>query len=76
MTQWLSVLAEMIEKYVWFAPILALVAGIITSLTPCSLSSVPMVIAYIGGSAKKDTKKAFRLSVVMATGLGLSLIHI
>lgn len=74
MTQWLTVLADMIQKYVWVAPILALVAGFITSLTPCSLSSVPMVIAYISGSAKKDTKKAFRLSVVMAAGLGLTFL--
>ena len=74
MTHWLTVLAEMIQKYVWIAPILALAAGFITSLTPCSLSSVPMVIAYIGGSAKKDTKKAFRLSLVMAAGLGITFL--
>ena len=60
MTEWLQILAEMIQKYMWIAPILALAAGVITSLTPCSLSSVPMVIAYIGGSAKKDTKKETR----------------
>ena len=74
MTQWLTVLADMIQKYVWIAPILALVAGFVTSLTPCSLSSVPMVIAYISGSAKKDTKKAFRLSIVMAAGLGITFL--
>ena len=31
-----------------------------------------MVIAYIGGSAKNDTKKAFRLSLTMAGGLAAS----
>lgn len=74
MTEWLQILAEMIQKYMWIAPILALAAGVITSLTPCSLSSVPMVIAYIGGSAKKDTKKAFRLSLTMAAGLGITFL--
>lgn len=74
MTQWLTVLADMIQEYAWIAPLLALVAGFVTSLTPCSLSSVPMVIAYIGGSAKKDTKKAFFLSLTMALGLAITFI--
>ena len=58
----------------WLAPVLALAAGVITSLPPCSLSSVPMVIAYIGGSAKQDTKKAFRLSLTMAVGLAMTFL--
>lgn len=33
-----------------------------------------MVIAYIGGSAKNDTKKAFRLSLTMAGGLALTFL--
>lgn len=74
MTQWLNMLAEMIQNNLWIAPVLALAAGIITSFTPCSLSSVPMAIAYIGGSAKQDTKKAFRLSLTMAAGLAVTFL--
>lgn len=70
----LNSLAELIQRYLWVAPILSLAAGIVTSFTPCSLSSVPMVIAYISGSAKKDTKKAFRLSLTMAAGLALTFL--
>ena len=70
----LNSLAELIQRYLWVAPVLSLAAGIVTSFTPCSLSSVPMVIAYIGGSAKKDTKKAFRLSLTMAAGLALTFL--
>ena len=66
MTQWLNLLAEMIRHNLWIAPVLCVAAGVITSFTPCSLSSIPMIIAYIGGSAKQDTKKAFRLSLTMA----------
>lgn len=72
MIEWLDNLAIMIETYKWIAPVLALAAGVITSLTPCSLSSVPMVIAYIGGSAEKNTKKAFRLSLTMAVGITIT----
>ena len=74
MTEILNTLAHMIQKYIWIAPILSLLAGVITSFTPCSLSSVPMVIAYIGGSAKKDSKKALRLSLTMAVGLSVTFL--
>lgn len=74
MTQILNNLARLIQNYMWIAPLLSLAAGIITSFTPCSLSSVPMVIAYIGGSAGKNTKKAFRLSLTMAVGLAVTFL--
>ncbi len=74
MTQWLNMLAEMIRHNLWIAPVLCVAAGVITSFTPCSLSSIPMIIAYIGGSAKQDTKKAFRLSLTMAAGLSVTFI--
>lgn len=54
---WLSQIAEMISHNMWFAPILALLAGILTSVTPCSLSSVPLIIGYVGGVGEKNTKK-------------------
>ena len=74
MTHCLNTLANLIQQYIWLAPVLALLGGLVTSFTPCSLSSVPMVIAYIGGSAKNDTKKAFRLSLTMAGGLALTFL--
>lgn len=74
MTQWLNLLADMIQHNLWIAPVLCVAAGVITSFTPCSLSSIPMIIAYISGSAKQDTKKAFRLSLTMAAGLSLTFI--
>lgn len=74
MTEWLDILAEMIQHTMWIAPVLAFAAGVIVSFTPCSLSSVPMVIAYIGGSANKNTKKAFRLSLTMAAGLAVTFL--
>ncbi len=69
MTHWLEILAELIKNNIWMAPIFCLLAGIITSFTPCSLSTIPSVIAFVGASSKADPKKAFRLSVVMALGM-------
>jgi cytochrome c biogenesis protein CcdA len=56
-------LSLLIYENTWIAPILALIAGLLTSITPCSLSSIPLVIGYVGGSGEKDTKRAFYLSL-------------
>lgn len=71
---WLSQIAEMISYNIWIAPILALLAGILTSFTPCSLSSVPLIIGYMGGVGEKDTKKAFAFSVVFSIGTAVTFI--
>lgn len=55
------------------APFLALLAGLITAFSPCSLSTVPLVIAYVGGTADKDRKKAFKISLVFAGGMAVTL---
>lgn len=72
MTQILESLSEIITKSGWLAPILALFAGILTSFTPCSLSSIPLVIGYVGGVGQKDTKRAFWLSVTFVGGAAVT----
>ncbi len=61
-------LSNMLTASVWLAPFIAFVAGILTSFTPCSLSSIPLVIGYVGGNGLHDTKKAFKLSFIFALG--------
>lgn len=71
-TNWLDGLSSVITASIWLAPLLALIAGILTSFTPCSLSSVPLVIAYVGGTGGKDTKRAFLLSAVFSGGMAVT----
>lgn len=72
MTEILENLSELITKSGWLAPLLALVAGILTSFTPCSLSSIPLVIGYVGGVGQRDTKRALWLSVTFAAGAAVT----
>lgn len=71
---WLSQLAEMIGNNVWIAPILALLAGILTSITPCSLSNVPLIIGYVGGVGERNTKRAFMYSAVFSIGTAVTFV--
>ena len=68
MTGLLDGLAKMIEQSGYIAPLLALVAGALTSFTPCSLSSIPLVVGYVGGAGQGDTRRALRLSLFFALG--------
>ncbi|MDD2286899.1 MAG: cytochrome c biogenesis protein CcdA [Paludibacter sp.] len=72
MTEALENLSQLIQTSGWLAPLLAILAGILTSFTPCSLSSIPLVIGYVGGSGQKDTKRAFRLSLTFAAGAAVT----
>jgi cytochrome c-type biogenesis protein len=67
--QWLESLSSAITTNMWLAPLLALLAGVLTSVTPCALSSVPLVVGYVGGTGQKDTKRAFWLSATFAAGM-------
>jgi cytochrome c-type biogenesis protein len=70
--QWLGLLSELITESYWLAPLLALLAGILTSLTPCALSSVPLVIGYVGGVGNRDPKRSFKLSLTFALGMAIT----
>lgn len=70
--QWLDALSMLISDNLWFAPMTALVAGVLTSVTPCALSSIPLVIGYVGGTGNRDTKRAFRLSLTFAAGMAIT----
>lgn len=67
MNDLLESFGKLIGQNVWLAPLLALVSGVLASFTPCSLSSLPLIIAYVGG-AGTTPKKAFRFSLVFALG--------
>lgn len=69
--QWLQAMSRIVTEHVWLAPILALLAGVLTSVLPCSLSAIPLVIGYVGGVGT-EPKKAFRLSVVFAFGTAIT----
>ncbi len=69
---WLETLSILIENNFWLAPLLAFVAGLLTSFTPCSLSSMPLVIGYVGGYAGDDIKKSFRYSLIFCIGMAVT----
>lgn len=71
MTEIMNALTRLMTDNLWAAPVLSLLAGIITSFTPCSLASVPMLLACVG-AVGADRKKSLRLSFSMAAGMAVT----
>lgn len=70
--QWLQSLSRLITESFWLAPLIAMLAGVLTSFTPCSLSTIPLVMGYVGGTKQRDTKRSFLLSVTFAFGMAIT----
>jgi len=73
LTAALEKLAGMIAESGWLAPLLALAAGMLTSFTPCSLSGIPLVIAYVGGIGKNEPQNRFGFPLLLRPGPPLRL---
>lgn len=71
---WLSDISELIENNVWLAPLLALLAGVLTSATPCALSSIPLIVGYVGGAGVRNAKSAFVYSTVFSVGTAVTFV--
>lgn len=68
----LEILSGLIQNNFWLSPVISLIAGLFTAFTPCSLSTIPLIIGYVGGIGTLDTKKAFRISLIFASGMALT----
>lgn len=60
-------IALIIKESFWIAPFVAFLAGVLTSFMPCSLSTIPLIVGYVGGIGT-EPKKAFKLSLIFAIG--------
>lgn len=63
---------NVISNNVFLALILSLFAGLLASFSPCTISSIPLLIGYVQGTGVKDNKKAFKYSLIFSLGIGLT----
>lgn len=70
--EFLAYFNSVISNNTFLAIILSFFAGVVASFSPCTLSSIPLLIGYVQGSEVKDNKKAFKYSLIFSIGLGIT----
>ncbi|MGI5881014.1 MAG: cytochrome c biogenesis CcdA family protein [Syntrophomonadaceae bacterium] len=64
---------ELIQSWSLLGFGLVFLAGIVTSIGPCNLSLIPIIIAHVGGS-ELGRKRAFALSVAFTLGTATTFV--
>ena len=69
-----STLSTALSQSLWLSLASAFVWGLLSILlSPCHLSSIPLVIGFVMSQGKKTTARAFGFSLVFAIGILLSI---
>lgn len=69
MESFAATLGNFIDANPVLALIVAFVAGLASAFGPCTLASIPLIMAYVGGYARDDQRRAFACSLVFCAGL-------
>lgn len=54
--------------------LLVFLGGVVTSLGPCNVATIPLIMGYVGGSRDLPRARAFALSLAFAIGLALTFM--
>jgi cytochrome c-type biogenesis protein len=56
------------------AYLLVFLGGVVTSIGPCNVAMIPLIMGYVGGSANLSRGRSFVLSLAFATGLAITFM--
>lgn len=60
---------RIVESGSWLAIFVVLLGGILTSISPCILSIIPVIVGYIGGYTHENKSRGFIMSLTFLLGL-------
>jgi cytochrome c-type biogenesis protein len=65
---------ESLRTVSFLACSLAFLGGILTSLGPCNLATIPLIVGFVGGSHDLSRRRSFGLSLAFAVGLAVTFM--
>lgn len=64
-------LISIMREYSWLAPLLSLVSGFLTGLTPCAISQLPLIIGYVSAGSTSNRTNVIS-SIFYALGITIT----
>ncbi len=65
---------ETLQSISFFGFVLVFLGGLVTSLGPCNVATIPLIVGFVGGSADLSRRRAFSLSLAFALGLAVTFV--
>jgi len=65
---------SLIQSTSLLAYLIVFAGGVLTSLGPCNVATIPLIVGFVGGSQEMTRRRAFSLSLSFAIGLALTFM--
>ncbi len=65
---------ETLQSISFFGFVLVFLGGLVTSLGPCNVATIPLIVGFVGGSVDLSRRRAFSLSLAFALGLAVTFV--
>lgn len=57
-----------------FGYLLVFLGGVVTSIGPCNMATVPLIVGFVGGASNLSRQRSFALSLAFAIGLAITFM--
>ena len=58
----------------WYIPLIVFLGGVLTSIGPCNVAMVPLMLAYIGRDSESGSKRGFTLALSFTIGTAVTFV--
>lgn len=65
---------ETLQSVSFFGFVLVFLGGLVTSLGPCNVATIPLIVGFVGGSNDLSRWRSFTLSLAFALGLAVTFV--
>jgi cytochrome c-type biogenesis protein len=66
--------AESLQTFSVLGMGLVFLGGLLTSLGPCNMATIPLIVGFVGGSHELPRRRAFAISLAFAAGLAITFM--
>jgi cytochrome c-type biogenesis protein len=66
--------ANVLQSGSLVAYLLVFLGGVVTSIGPCNVAMIPLIVGYVGGSTNLSRARSFALSLTFAVGLAITFV--